>query len=697
MGWWLNLTKASRYRSGSSGYRNSGSADNRVIVDDVAYFTLIMAQPLRILLVEDDPRDADLIVLALRRDGFEPDWRRVDTKADYLKGLHPGLDIIMSDYSLPGFGGIEALELLKESGLEIPFMLVSGTIGEEMAVEAMKLGAADYLLKDRLARLGPAVRQALEQSHRRNQHKQALDALQRTSKMLQTIFDSAPVAILGLDLQGKVVRWNAGAFRMFGWTEGEVIGRVCPTVPEEGRGDYLAMIAQVVRAGGQTGINSLRRTKNGEMLHTSIVAAALQDASGETVGLMVIIEDITKQRQAEQALRQSEEQLRQSQKMEAIGQLSSGVAHDFNNLLTVIKGHLDLFRLKGQISPTMIHSVRQINHAADRASTLSRQLLMFSRQQVMQQADYNLNGLVATLSKMLQRLLSEKIVIQVNYATRPMMIHADEGMVEQVVLNLAINARDAMADGGHLSISTQSVDFTTATAARIPEAREGKFVCLQLTDSGSGISPETLPRIFEPFFTTKEAGKGTGLGLAMAYGIMQQHNGWITVESRLGEGTTFRAYFPRLHTTTLTPFEEKSEMVLPGGHEGILLVEDEAAVRQIAEAALVSLGYRVFSAVNGKAALQVWDAHKQNIDLVITDLIMPEGIGGAELATLLWADNPQIPMLYMSGYSNDATTEELGLEEGVNYLSKPFDLTGLAKIVRSRLDHATVPESVVKP
>ncbi len=242
-----------------------------------------MAQPLRILLIEDDPRDADLIVLVLRRDGFEPDWRRVDTKADYLSGLHPGLDVIMSDYSLPGFGGIEALELLKETGLEFPFLLVSGMTGEEMAVEAMKLGASDYLLKDRLARLGPAVRRALEQSHRRNQHKQALDALQRTSRMLQTIFDSAPVAILGLDLQGKIVRWNAGAFRMFGWTEGEVIGGVCPTVPEENQADYLEMIAQVVRAGGQTELISRRRTKNGGMLHTSIVAAALHDATGETV------------------------------------------------------------------------------------------------------------------------------------------------------------------------------------------------------------------------------------------------------------------------------------------------------------------------------------------------------------------------------------------------------------------------------
>jgi two-component system, cell cycle sensor histidine kinase and response regulator CckA len=791
-----------------------------------------MAQSLRILLVEDDSQDTALVVRELRRAGFEPDWKRVDTKEDYLDSLHAGLDIIISDYSLPQFGGVDALELLKESGLEIPFMIVSGTIGEETAVEAMKLGASDYLLKDRLARLGPAVRQALEQSRRRNQHKQAVEALQRTSKLLQTIFDSAPVAILGLDLQGRVIRWNAGAYRMFGWTEGEVIGRVCPTVPEDHLLQYLAMIERAAHEGGQTGMIDLRRKKNGEMIYTSVVSAALHNGVGETVGVMAIIEDIsarrrteeelklreaslvqaqriahlgswsmelidmedisenplrwsdemfsllgyepgrdkatiddffervhpedrdkvkialgetlregspfevehrivlpdgteriiheeadlirdsqtgrvlrivgtvqdiTKQRQSELALRTSEEQLRQSQKMEAIGQLSSGVAHDFNNLLTVIKGHLDLFRIKGQISPKMISSVKQINHAADRASTLTRQLLMFSRQQVMQQADYNLNGLVSNLSKMLRRLLTEKIVIQVNYAARPLMIRADEGMVEQVLLNLAINARDAMVDGGTLTISTEPVDFNKTSAARVAQARPGKFVCLQITDSGSGIPDETLPRIFEPFFTTKEVGKGTGLGLAMVYGIMQQHNGWVSVESEVGAGTTFRAYFPRLDSATITPFEEKGGSALPGGHEGILLVEDEAAVRQIAEAALVSLGYRVFSAPSGRAALQVWDTHKQSIELLVTDLIMPEGIGGRELAVLLLAENPQLPVVYMSGYSNEVASEEFQLEEGVNYLAKPFDLAGFSKIIRASLNRAAIQEPLGRP
>jgi len=767
--------------------------------------------------------------MALRRAGFEPDWKRVDTKEDFLASLHPGLDVIMSDYALPQFSGIEALEHLKETGLDIPFMIVSGTIGEETAVEAMKLGASDYLLKDRLARIGPAIQQALEQSRHRKQHKQALDALQRTTKMLQTIFDSAPVAILGLDVQGKIIRWNAGAYRMFGWTEGEACGRVCPSVPEEEIVEFLAMIDRVMRGcANEAELLALHRKKNGDKIYVSIVSAALQNTAGENAGVMAIIEDvterkrteeelrlrekslsqaqriahlgswsmdlidledistnpvrwsdelfsllgyeagrgeatldrffervhpadqtrvkialgeamhngsrfdiehrlllpggkirviheqadivrhlqtgqllqivgtvhdITKQREAEKALRASEEQLRQSQKMEAIGQLSSGVAHDFNNLLTVIKGHLDLFQLKGQVSPKMLNSVQQMSHAADRASTLTRQLLMFSRQQEMQQADYNLNGLVSNLSKMLRRLLSERIVIQVNYSSRPSMIRADEGMVEQVLLNLAINARDAMSNGGNLTVTTEPVDLSAASAGKIPHARAGKFICLEVSDTGSGIAPEIMPRIFEPFFTTKEIGKGTGLGLAMVYGIMRQHDGWITVESEVGRGTTFRAYFPRLEFATLTPFEEKGITALPGGHEGILLVEDEATVRQVAEAALVSLGYRVFTAASGRAALTAWEIHKQSIELLLTDLIMPEGTGGRELAAVLLAESPQLPVIYMSGYSNEVAGENFSLEEGVNYLPKPFDLTSLAKIVRNVLNQSLVHDT----
>jgi CheY-like chemotaxis protein len=322
---------------------------------------------------------------------------------------------------------------------------------------------------------------------------------------------------------------------------------------------------------------------------------------------------------------------------------------------------------------------------------------MFSRQQVMQQADYNLNGLVSNLSKMLRRLLTEKIVIQVNYSSRPAMLRADEGMIEQVLLNLAINARDAMPNGGNLTITTEPVDLSAGGASKIPHARAGKFVCLEVSDTGCGMTPDLMARIFEPFFTTKEIGKGTGLGLAMVYGIMQQHDGWITVASEVEKGTTFRAYFPRLDFATLTPFEEKGTTALPGGHEGILLVEDEATVRQVAEAALVSLGYRVFTAASGRAALTAWEIHKQSIELLLTDLIMPEGIDGRELAALLVTESPQLAVIYMSGYSNDVAGENFSLEEGVNYLSKPFDLTSLAKIVRNVLNQSLVHEPQGRP
>jgi two-component system cell cycle sensor histidine kinase/response regulator CckA len=378
-----------------------------------------------------------------------------------------------------------------------------------------------------------------------------------------------------------------------------------------------------------------------------------------------------------------EEQLRQSQKMEAIGQLSGGVAHDFNNLLTVIKGHIGLLRAKGQITPEITGAIQQIDDAANRAANLTRQLLTFSRQQVMETSDLNLTGVVVNLTKMLRRLLSENIEMEVITADVPLPIKADEGMVEQVLLNLVVNARDAMPKGGRLLVGTTKADFDD-TAAH--PARPGSFSCLSVTDTGTGIAPEILPRIFEPFFTTKGVGRGTGLGLATVYGVMQQHHGWVTVESWVGQGTTFRVYFPRQAVELPQVSAGPVATSLPGGHEGILLVEDESTVREIAHAALTGLGYRVFPATSGVAALQVWEAHRHEIDMLLTDLVMPEGITGRDLGVRLRESEPGLPIVYMSGYSYDVAGDDFVLKEGVNYLPKPFDLASLAKIVRAMLD-----------
>ena len=403
--------------------------------------------------------------------------------------------------------------------------------------------------------------------------------------------------------------------------------------------------------------------------------------AGESI-MVVNSRDVTESRALE-------EQLRQSQKMEAIGQLSGGVAHDFNNLLTVIKGHIGLLRAKGQVSPEITGAIQQIDDAANRAANLTRQLLTFSRQQVMETADLNLTGVVMNMAKMLRRLLSENIEMELVAADHPLPIRADEGMVEQVLLNLVVNARDAMPRGGRLEVGTASADFD-GTASH--PARAGEFACLFVRDTGQGIAPEIMSRIFEPFFTTKGVGKGTGLGLATVYGVMQQHNGWVTVESAVGEGTTFRAYFPR-HAINLPAMAAgAAAAAIPGGHEGILLVEDEATVRDIAQAALTGLGYRVFTATSGLAALQVWELHRHEVDLLLTDLVMPEGVTGRDLALRLRETAPKLRIIFMSGYSYDVAGDDLALTEGVNYLPKPFDLASLARIVRTMLDRdATRP------
>jgi CheY-like chemotaxis protein len=373
--------------------------------------------------------------------------------------------------------------------------------------------------------------------------------------------------------------------------------------------------------------------------------------------------------------------------MDAIGQLAGGVAHDFNNLLTVINGHIGLLQMKGQASPALTNSIQQIAEAANRAGNLTRQLLTFSRQEVMEPADHNLNSLVANLLKMLRRLLGEHIELEVDYAPMSLPIRADEGMVEQVLLNLVVNARDAMAKGGTLRIATAPVDLTESDVQGQPQLRPGRFACLMVSDTGHGIAPEILPRIFEPFFTTKEAGKGTGLGLATVYGVMQQHEGWVTVESTPGCGTTFRAYFPRLHSAVIEAAAVQS-LGIRGGHETILFVEDEEAVRILGEAALVGLGYRVLCAASGMEALQIWQAHRHEIDLLVTDLVMPGGINGRELAERLQPDQPRMPVIYMSGYSLEVAGKDLTLVEGRNYMAKPFDVAKLAKTVRSNLDRS---------
>lgn len=383
-----------------------------------------------------------------------------------------------------------------------------------------------------------------------------------------------------------------------------------------------------------------------------------------------------------------ESQLRQAQKMEAIGQLAAGVAHDFNNILTVIQGHSGLLQHKLKATNIDTRSIDQINTAATRAATLVRQLLMFSRKQIMQFRHLNLNDVLRNAIKMLERLVGEHVEINFNPQAQIPSIYADSSMIEQIIMNFAVNARDAMPNGGRVTIVTSLEQVHRAVTPMDPEKRDGDFICLTFTDSGLGMDTQILNRIFEPFFTTKPAGQGTGLGLSTVFGIVRQHQGWLEVESKVSEGTTFRAYFPASQHAA-----EKTEIVLDtkllGGRETVLVAEDEAPLRQMVVHILKIQGYTVLEAESGLQALAVWEQADRKIDLLLTDMVMPGGIMGRELAEKLAEKFPGLKVIYTSGYSPGMAGKDASVLEGRNFLPKPYSIGKLTQFVRECLDTPT--------
>ena len=408
-------------------------------------------------------------------------------------------------------------------------------------------------------------------------------------------------------------------------------------------------------------------------------AFPVRGAAGEILRVVGTAEDITEQRQLEA-------QFRQSQKMEAIGQLAGGVAHDFNNILAAIMMEAELVGTTENLPPDAREYLAGIKASAERAANLTRQLLAFSRRQVMQPRQLDLNEIVAHLAKMLQRILGEDVRLQLNLHPRALLTRADAGMLDQVLLNLVVNARDAMPGGGQLVIETGEKNFTAVETALLPDAKPGRHVSLRVTDTGSGIAPGNLARIFEPFFTTKEPGKGTGLGLATVFGIIKQHGGSLTVESEAGRGTTFLIYLRAEAVADPARLEAAAPPKLCGGTETILLVEDELAVRQLTRAVLEQFGYRVLEAADGVEALRIWEQNQDAIQLLYTDLVMPEAINGHELAARLQARNPRLPVIFTSGYSADIAGRELVLQARQTYLQKPSSPKLLLETVRRCLD-----------
>jgi len=419
------------------------------------------------------------------------------------------------------------------------------------------------------------------------------------------------------------------------------------------------------------------RTQSGK-LHEVIVSLAPVSLGGEP-HVLLLVQDVSERAALER-------QLRQAQKMEAIGQLAAGVAHDFNNILTIIQGHAGLARQKMLPSSPQLYSLDQILKSSGRASSLIRQLLMFSRKQVMQFRNIDLNDTLRNAVKMLERLVGEHVRIDFRPQGAALPVYADTSMVEQIAMNLAVNARDAMPNGGTLTITTSLEDIRREATPMDPESRQGHFVCLTVRDTGEGMDSKILQRIFEPFFTTKAVGKGTGLGLSTVFGIVRQHKGWVEVTSKPDAGTTFQIYFP----ASLQPAEKTehvADAVLSSGQETILVAEDEDALREVVVQVLKTQGYTVIEAESGVRALEMWDQASRPIDLLVTDMVMPGGIMGGELSDRLRGMKPSLKVIYTSGYSPGMAGKDISLLEGRNFLPKPYSIGKLAQFVREVLDH----------
>jgi two-component system, NtrC family, sensor kinase len=408
--------------------------------------------------------------------------------------------------------------------------------------------------------------------------------------------------------------------------------------------------------------------------------AQLQTANSQLQG------EVAERKQIEAALRQSQQAMMQQERLAAVGQLSAGIAHDFNNILCIIQGYVSLLIEMEDRGQEKVDALKQIATASQRAANLTRQLLTFSRKQVMQPQRLEFNEVIGNISKMLKRLVGETFAVQFHFSPKPLYIQADLGMIEQVIMNLAVNARDAMPRGGQLTLSASAAEMDEAHRQKNPEARVGQFACLTVTDTGCGIPAENLSRIFEPFFTTKAVGKGTGLGLATVYGIVKQHDGWIEVASEVGKGSTFAVFLPKGSKPAGVQVETSFFVTTHRGQEKILLVEDEAALRVLASKLLRKQGYEITEAASGVEALQIWGEQAGAFDVLLTDMVMPGGINGRELAEKLLTEKPELKVIFSSGYSTDLVENNLRLEEEVNFLPKPYPPKALIQIVRTCLD-----------
>ncbi len=761
------------------------------------------AEQLRILIVEDVPMDAELVEYELERARIAFAARRVDTREGFLRELeefHP--DLILSDYSLPRFDGMTALSLARQRTPTIPFLIVTGSVNEETAVQCMKAGATDYLLKSNLARIGPAIEGALAREESRREKARAEDALRRSEANLRAIFNNSLQCFVLIGRDGTIQALNRTARE---WTV-RLLGR---EVEEGHRIDeflpgWVASFEAALRGEALTRVLCVKGTDGVERWFETSHAPVVDDDGG-VIGVCLNAQEVTARKRAEQALRESEEryrdlfdnasdlvcvtapdgtflyvnrawqdsigqtdaqlggrqlaefvhvgsrerydeiivrvlqgetvagveldlvsstgatitvegnvsctfkdgepallrgiyrdvterkrvedQLRRAERMQAAGRLAGGMAHEVNNMMTGVIGFSEFLLRSLSLDDPRRSEVEEIIKAGTRAADVTRQLLAFTRQQFRRPELLGINQVVTDLEKMLRRLLGVDHLLECTLCPDAGVIRADRGQMEQVLVNLVLNARDALVHPGRVTISTTTVYLGQGYAQRHADVKLsiGSYVLLSVTDTGCGMEREVQARIFEPFFTTKPVGQGTGLGLSTVYGIVKQSDGFVWAYSEPEQGTTFKIYLPQVGPGRTSSQLEDRTGAPRGGTETILLVEDEPMVRGLAARGLREYGYRVLEAADGAEALRLVSDFGHGMDLVISDLVMP-AMGGRELGHQLAQLDPTLPVLYMSGYTDDDVLRRGLMEPGAPFQPKPFTAEGLARRVRDMLD-----------
>jgi PAS domain S-box-containing protein len=641
---------------------------------------------IEILLAEDNPDDAALIQRALRKAGIDVAIRRVDSAVAFRAALDEvDPDVVLTDHSMPQFTAHDALKIARDARPATPVIVVTGSLDEETAADYIKEGAADYILKTHLTRLPAALVGALERRRAVAATEAAHRALRNSEAKFAKAFYANPSGMAITTLDGRVVDVNESFIRTLGYAREEVVGGSAVGLGLWRDPADRVRVVEAVREGGRVEKLELEfRTKDGAV-RTQLYSAELIELDG-TPHILALTTDITERRQLE-------EQLRQASKMEAVGQLAGGVAHDFNNILTAILGYADLLAADLPAADRRIEDVNEIRKAALRAAALTRQLLAFSRKQILEPRVIGLNALVDNMDKMLRPILGENVELRAAPAAGLHAVRADPNQIEQVILNLAINARDAMPRGGKLTIETANVELDAGYAAHHASVVPGRYVMLAVGDTGTGMDEATQKRIFEPFFTTKDASRGTGLGLSTVYGIVKQSGGSIWVYSEVGKGTTFKIYLPAVDA----PAEDLSRAAAPAhglaGVETILVVEDDEQLLQLAHRALEARGYTVLAADRGATALEIARRHQGPIHLLLTDVTIPD-MDGRALAAALRTERPEPRLLYMSGYADQAIVHHGVLDPDVAYLPKPFTTETIARKVREVLD---TPEQPATP